>query len=311
MPRIDFTVPSSDGVHELAACHWVCENTKAVVLIVHGIKEYMGRYERLAGGLTQRGLAVYGYEQLGHGRTAKPGGLGYIAKKGGHTLLVEDVRVMAAEVRKRSPGLPLILFGHSMGSMVVRAFLAMYGAEVDGAVLTGTLGPDPMARINIIVCRMIAAVRGTTYRSALIENLAFGKFNRRIDTPRTQSDWLTRDTAIVDQFIGDPLFAYRFTAGGYGDAARLLLGVSSSKWAKKIPTGLPLLVTTGDMDPCGGYGKGVDTVVQWMRKAGHTNVTYKVYPGARHELHNETGREAYYDDVASWVHSIHRVERVP
>jgi len=313
MSRTDFTVPSTDGVHQLAACHWACENPAAVLLIVHGIKEHMGRYALMAEGFTKRGFAVYGYEQLGHGRTADPeDGLGFIAKKNGHVLLVEDVRVMVAEVRKRSTGLPLILFGHSMGSMVTRAFLAKYGREVDAAVVTGTLGPDPLSIFSMAACRAVSGLRGAAYRSSLIENLAFGPYNRRIQTPRTKSDWLTRDETVVDRFLDDPLFTYRFTAGGFADAVRIMRGVSSRKWAAAVPAGLPLLFTAGDMDPCGGYGKGVETVVQWLQRAGHgDNLTHIVYPGARHELHNETNREEFYDDVTAWITSLQGVERTP
>jgi alpha-beta hydrolase superfamily lysophospholipase len=309
--RTDFTVPSADGVHQLAACHWARGGPKAVILIVHGIKEYLGRYELLAEGLMKRGFKVYGYEQLGHGRTAGADGLGFFAKKDGHRLLIEDVRAMAARARRNNPGLPLIVFGHSLGSVITRAFLAAYGGEVDGAVLSGTLGPDPLTRLNIAVCRIVSAVRGPAHRSSLMEDMAFGGYNKRIANPRTKSDWLTRDEAFVDKFLGDPLFDYQFTTGGFADAAKLLHGVSSPKWARKIPAGLPLLFTAGGEDPCGGYGKGVETVVQWMRKAGHGQVTHKTYPGARHELHNELGREGFYDDIAAWISSLQGVKGTP
>jgi alpha-beta hydrolase superfamily lysophospholipase len=268
----------------------------------------MGRYELMAEGFTKRGFTVYGYEQLGHGRTAGADGLGFVARKGGPKLLVEDVRAMAARVRRENPGLPLILYGHSMGSLIARSFLAQYGRDADAAILTGTLGPDPLARINIAVCRLVSIVRGASYRSALIEGLAFGGHNRRIGNPRTKSDWLTRDDAIVDQFLNDPLFSYRFTAGGYGDAAKILRDVSSPRWAKRVPQSLSLLFASGGMDPCGGYGKGVKTVVQWLRKAGHEGVTLKLYPDARHELQNETNREEFFDDMAAWITSVQGVE---
>lgn len=275
---------------------------RAVVQLSHGMCEYVERYEPFLEFLTAHGFAVCGNDHLGHGHTAKnEKELGVFPPRDGRKCLVEDLYAMTQLAKRRWPGVPYFLLGHSMGSFVARQYTAQYGADLTGAIFMGTSGKNPLDWAGVALTAALGAVKGKRARSALVDKMAFGAYNKRIEHPVRQNDWLTRDAAVVQAYENDPYCSFSFTLGAYHELFKLLKGVSGKRWAERIPRALPLLVISGEADPVGQYGKGVRQVAGWLRDTGHENVTLTLYPGARHEVLNETDRASVYADVLSWL----------
>ena len=273
----------------------------AVVQLSHGMCEYVERYQPLAEFLCRQGVAFYGHDHPGHGQSAAGWEeLGYFRAKDGASLLIEDLRQMHLQLRKRFPELPIFLLGHSMGSFVARAYLSRYAEGLAGAVICGTSGGNPAAGLGKMLAERVVRVKGGHHRSRLLNQLAFGSYNKRFGN-RTPYEWLTRDQEIVDQYAADPFCNYIFTAAGFRDLFSLLEQVSASDWAGGIPDDLPLLLIAGEEDPVGDYGKGVEQVAARLREAGVQDLTLQLYPQDRHEIFNELDRQTAYEELWQWI----------
>ena len=297
-------VPSTDGNTELAYYAYVpvAVLPKAVIQICHGMREYMRRYERFARELCALGYAVCGHDHLGHGETAESeDDLGFIAEKNGAELLVDDLYAVTGRIRSDFEGVPVILLGHSMGSFIGRALVAKYTDAVDGFIISGTGGPESPTALGKAVASLVALFRGKRYRSKLIDGIAMGSYAKKMGEGATRSSWLTRDEEIVKKYDNDPFCKNIFTVGGFYDLFDLLGGVSKKSWAGKLRRDLPILMISGDADPVGNYGKGVEAVYDRLCAAGLTDVTLKLYGGARHELLNEVNRDEVIADLLAWL----------
>ncbi len=275
---------------------------KGILQISHGMCEGMWRYEDFAQFLTAQGFLVCGNDHLGHGKSVQSQeNLGYFADKDGACCLYRDVHKLTVIMKKDYPDIPYFLLGHSMGSFIARAYLAHFGSELDGAIIMGTSGPNPFAKLGIRLTKTIAKRKGEYYRSPFLYRMAFSAYNKRFQPQRTMHDWLSRDPSVANRFEADPYCNFIFTSSGFGDLFRLLHWVSGIDWAGQLPHDLPVLLTSGSDDPVGNYGKGVQTVYQWLRKAGIKDVSLQLYPQARHEILNETNRQEVYQDIFAWL----------
>jgi len=295
--------PSANGTDTIYATIWHSTEKVpvGVVQIVHGMCEYIDRYDAFARFLAEEGFVVCGDDHLGHGRSAGENGLGYFAPQNGWDYMVEDLHQLAQTMKQRYPQLPYFMLGHSMGSFLARLYMTRYGEELDGALISGTSGPNPAVNAGIMLTKAIIKSKGPFHHSNLLQAMAFGSYNKRCEPKRTPYDWVTRDDAVVDTYANDPWCTYTFTASAFLDLFIMISKISSPDWALGIPKKLPVYLYSGDMDPVGDYGKGVQTVYNRIRNAGVKDTTLKLYEGARHEPHNELNREEVYADVAAWL----------
>ena len=295
--RKEFTVPSSDGVHQVHAVLWLPEGEpKAVVQLVHGICEYALRYEPFAGFLTEHGFAVAGHDHLGHGLTAKgPEEYGYFTDWWD---LVRDVRGVQLKVKETYPELPYFLLGHSMGSFVARTFLIDYPGAVDGCILSGT-GQE--SAVTVAAGKLLTGLGDPHKVNKLFYQLSIGAYNRKFAPARTGADWICRDEAVVDRYLADPLCNFQTTAGMNHAMMAGLQYVARKKNLAKMDKDTPVYFFAGDADPVGAMGKGVQKVAGWFKEAGVKDVTVKLYPGGRHEMLNETNREEVFGDTLAWL----------
>ena len=279
---------------------------RGVVQLVHGMCEYFARYTVFAKYLCSLGYIVCGHDQIGHGATAaRPAELGYFAPRDGWKYMVEDVGRLRKIVSDRYPGLPYFVFGHSMGSMVLRLYLAEEGEGLAGAVLCGTAGSNPAARPATQLADSTARSRGMTYRSAGLYTLAFKSYNRRFQEEHSPFAWLTRDRAVVDMFGADEKCNFIFTAAGFRDLFALADRCNRRACFRKTPHDLPLLLVAGDQDPVGNYGKGVRQVAARYKAAGQKDLDVILYKDCRHEILNETDRQLVYEDIRAFLSGIY------
>ncbi len=298
--------PSADGKNDIAYYVFrpLQQEPKAIVQISHGMCEYLLRYEDFANELCRHGYVVCGNDHLGHGYTAKtPEDLGFTAEGGGGAFFVQDVHTLTKWIKQQYPTLPLILLGHSMGSFIARLYLAHYSDEVDAAVIVGTGGPEAPSGLARKLAQILIVKKGERYRSKQLDRMAFGSYNKKFKKEHDSYSWLTRDTAIRDRYAQDPFCTYIFTTRAFYDLFDLLHAVSKKSWAGKIRKDLPMLLMSGDMDPVGNYGKGVEKVFHRLADAGIEDVTLRLYKNGRHEILNELGRETIFDQTIEWMDS--------
>ena len=280
---------------------WPVDAPKAVVQLVHGMAEHMGRYDRLAQALNQAGYAVVGHDHLGHGPIAKKEELGYFGPKDGWDSLIRDMHGVTEYAKGRFPVLPFALLGHSMGSFAAREYLLRYGGELSACVLSGT-GWHPAALASSARC--MAALCGAlswTKPAHFVNKMGFGSYNKAFQPARTPFDWLSRDEKEVDKYVADPLCGFVFTARGFYDMFGGLKALSDLSRLQSMPKDLPVYFLSGAMDPVGTQGKGVETVARQFRDAGMKNVTVKLYEGGRHEMFNEINRDEVTADLIGWL----------
>ncbi len=297
------TFKTPDGV-DIHYFQWLPDgDVRAVVQIAHGMAEHAARYERFAQKLCDAGFAVYANDHRGHGQTAGSlENVGYFADHDGWQLVKDDLGQLMGIAKDENPGLPVFLLGHSMGSLLIRDFIFDHGAEIKGAILSGTVGdPGFQGKIGLAVAKMIARFKGRRYPSPLLTKLSFGEFNKPFAPNRTDFDWLSRDEAEVDKYVADPFCGGLFSAGFWVDFLGGLNTLLDPGRVGRIPRDLPILLFSGEQDPCGANTAGVKQVCDSYIKAGLTDVTCKFYEGGRHEMLNEVNREEVYADVISWI----------
>ena len=278
---------------------------RAVLQMTHGMVEYIGRYEQLACWLADRGVAAVGHDHLGHGGSVvSREEYGYFGRPDGNRLLLDDIHRVTrwAKALPELEGLPWFLLGHSMGSFYARQYLCEYGGELQGAILMGT-GWQPRAAVRAgrALCHLLAAFHGWRYRSKLVDSMAFGSYNRSFRPARTSKDWLNRDEKEVDRYLSEERCSFRFTLNGYDSLFTALERLCDKELLARAPKDLPVLFLSGDDDPVGNRGRGVQKAAQSLRDAGMRQVEVKLYPGARHELLVELNRQEVFADIGSFI----------
>lgn len=300
----EFTFDSRDGKTKIHAVRWVPEGKIVCILqIVHGMSEYIERYEALAQYFTERGILVTGEDHLGHGKSISEQGMpGYFCEQDPATVMVRDVHRLKKMTQEEYPGIPYVLLGHSMGSFITRNYLLRYGTGIQGAVICGT-GYHSNATLRL--CKLLVAIQGVflgqRHVAKLLDRLVFGSYNKRIEVPRTQWDWLCRDEAVVDAYLRDSNCGFTFTVNGFQTLFELMLRQNREVELLQMPKRLPVLFIAGDGDPVGEYGEGVKKSAEMFEKAGMERVTLRLYPGGRHELLNETNRLQVYEELIPWL----------
>jgi alpha-beta hydrolase superfamily lysophospholipase len=298
----EFDFRADDG-QTLLARRWLPEGPpRAVVQIAHGLAEHSARYARLAAALNAAGYAVYANDHRGHGPRAAAADLGHFADVGGWAKVVGDLWTLNRRIAAEQPGKPIVFLGHSLGSFLGRGFIAKHSDALAGAALSGSNGRPPMiATLGRLIAREERVRLGKRGKSDPIFQLWFGEFNKPFKPARTGSDWLSRDEKEVDAFVADPLCGFPFTTQLAIDVLDALPDVTSRKSLAAIRKDLPIYVFSGERDPVGANIKGL---IQDLKATGFTQLTTRIYPGARHETLNETNRDEVTRDFVAWLDGI-------
>lgn len=298
--------PSSNGVNIIRA-RKCCPNgeARAVMQISHGLVEHIDRYEDFMIFLAENGIVAVGNDHLGHGKSYRDNkDKGFFAEKNGWECVVEDMHSLYKQVKAIYPSVPYILFGHSMGSFLTRTYMIRYPDDYDLAILSGT-GHQDKALTNggSLIARGLCKVQGTTAIGDSLNKIAFGSYLDRIDNPRTPFDWLSRNSDIVDRYIADENCGFVAKNGLYRDMMDGLKFITNSKNIAQMNKLKPVYFMSGEEDPVGDYGKGVEKAYKAFCDAGCQDVTIRLYPGGRHEMLNELNRNDVYQDIITWIDS--------
>lgn len=309
--REEFYVNSSDGVHMIHGYRWYDteKKIKGVLQIVHGMLEYIERYEELADYMARAGYFVVGHDHLGHGGSVNdPSELGYVGKEGA-VLWLKDMELIRKMGASYAPKVPYIMLGHSMGSFLVRRYLIYYGKRVDGAVIMGT-GQQPalMVKAGLVFTCLSMLRRGPKGYNRLLDNMTCTGFAKRYPDNAHTGSWMSRDPQILVSALQDEKMNFRFSLNAFEALLRTVEEVLDSRRAARMPKGLPILILSGDEDPVGDNGKGVRRFETMLRQIGMQCVTCILYPKNRHELIHDLDKERVMKDILGWCSRIEKRE---
>lgn len=302
--KSDLYFTSSNNKNKIHLSIWKPDgDPKAILQIAHGMAEYIDRYGDFAEFLNAHGILVAGNDHLGHGGSvSSKDEYGYFSENDGNDCLIKDLFYVTQKLKSDYPGTPYFLLGHSMGSFYCRQYICKHGKELNGAIVMGTaFQPKAAATAGKAMCRIISLFKGWHYRSSLINYMVLGSNNKAFEPARTPNEWLSRDKENVDKYNADEKCGFVFTLNGFYNMFQGLTRLCNDDLIKKIPVSLPILVTSGENDPVGNFGKGVTAVYEQYRKLGIKDLTLKLYPDARHEILNEINREEVYEDILRWL----------
>ncbi len=297
-----FDTPDGCPIH---IYHWRPEagDVRGIVQISHGLAEHAGRYRRFAEALTGAGYAVVANDHRGHGRSVRsPSDLGHFADRDGWTKAVEDIAQVSAIARSADPGVPLALFGHSMGSSLALTLAWAHPGSLDALVMSGPTGiVGPLRRIGLGVARVERLRLGRRGRSQLLQKMSFGDFNKPFEPARTPFDWLSRDPAEVDAYVSDPLCGFMPTTQHWRDHLVALGDNAERRNLDRVPKRLPILVVAGDSDPVSGGTKQIAPMLALLERVGIRRVDHRYWAQGRHELLNDVVRDDVSEHVLHWL----------
>lgn len=294
-------VLSSNGKNELVGkVYRPFGEIKGYFHVVHGMTEYIGRYDSFMRLLAENGYIAFGYDHLGHGNTAKDDSeLGFIAERGGDDLLAHDVKMFADAMKAEYGEHPYFLMGHSMGSFIVRMATQKY-ITPDKLIIMGTSGPNPIAGAGLLVCKLIRSIKGPKHISGLIDTLAFGSYNDKFKDENDPKAWLTNDLEIRKKYTADKMCMFKFTVSAMHDLISLNKNCNTDEWFKSVAKKMPILLTSGEDDPVGDYGKGIRICEEKLKSYG-ADVTTRIYPHNRHEILNDNCRDEAIKDILEFI----------
>jgi alpha-beta hydrolase superfamily lysophospholipase len=281
---------------------------RGVVHINHGLAEHAGRYQRFADHLVAHGFHVYAHDHRGHGGTRAPDAPpGMFAKQDGAEKVIADVLAVHESIAKEHPGLPVIVFGHSMGGLIALNFVERHGRRIAGAAIwNASFSAGPAERVARLLLLWERFRLGSDVPSRLLPKLTFQAWARQIPNRRTGFDWLSRDKAEVDAYIADPLCGRDASVSMWRDVFDFIFMGADDRNLAGVRKDLPFHLVGGGKDPATGGGKAVRDLDARLRRLGFSDVTTNIWPDTRHESLNEMNRETVMDDFVEWANRVAR-----
>lgn len=297
----EMTVNSTDNIHTLVGKIYIPDGEiKGLFQIVHGMTEHIGRYDEFMSFLAENGYIAFGYDHLGHGKTAKDSSeFGFFAHNNGWKYLVNDVSKFADAVKTIYPSMPLTLMGHSMGSFIARLAAENSTETFNKLIICGSGYGNPLAYFGLGLTKLIGKIKGEKYVSELVYSLTFGSYNKRFEGD-SGNRWLSSQKVSVNKYETDPYCSFKFTVSAMHDLIMLNKESNSKKWFKHIAKAMPILLISGTEDPVGDYGNGIKKILGKL-KDENANVEMKLYEGCRHEILGDRLKDEVYDDILNFA----------
>lgn len=305
MKKYTEKIASTDSKNNLNVIIWETEKEPIGVLqIVHGMAEYIDRYDNFAKYMTEQGFNVIGHDHLGHGHSVSDEhDYGFFAEENGDKIIIEDMHSVTQYAREKWEELPNFILGHSMGSFCLRQYLTKYSNDVFGAIIMGTGWiPSAAALLGKTIATNTCKSKGSHTVNPLLIKLTLEPYNKPFAPARTNCDWLSRDEKQVDLYVNDKLCGFDFTAGAYKDFFTVLEKIAKNRQLIGMRKSLPILITSGSVDPVGGK-KACEKLNAQYKRCGIDDVTLKLWENDRHEILNELDKSDVYDYIYNWLKS--------
>lgn len=303
MQASTFHFTAKDGV-EIHVYKWSPDGVvRGAVQIVHGMAEHAARYAHVAEALISKGYAVYANDHRGHGKTAKTEAeVGHFADENGWDKVLDDLHQLNGIIRKENPGVPVVVFGHSMGSFFVQTLLFTYPDDADAVIMSGTNGRvGLLASAGAVAAAIEQARLGKRGKSKLLDSMSFGAYNNAFKPTRTKFDWLSRDPVNVDKYIADPRCGFLVSTQLWRDLLGGLQRNENPANRAKVKKDLPVYIFAGAKDPVSNATKNLHELINGYKSVGLKRVEHKIYDDGRHEMVNETNRDEVIRDVVAWL----------
>ncbi|MBR2647107.1 MAG: alpha/beta fold hydrolase [Clostridia bacterium] len=273
---------------------------KGVVQIVHGMCEYRERYDDFMRYLVGNGYVAACYDQRGHGDSVETAEeRGWFGDRDG-VAFVEDAVKVTKLLRERYPQLPLTLFGHSMGSMIVRCYLREHDELIDRLIVSGSPSKNPLAGTAVLIAKTLSVFKGERHRSKMLSYLSTGKGDKKFPK-EPKGAWLSHNRKNIDEFYSNPKGGFRFTCNGFENLFKLMKRTYQKKGYQVKNSSLPIHFVSGERDAVAvSVDKWTDSV-EFMSKLGYKNVTGKLYYDLRHEILNEPSNKEVYADLLAFI----------
>ncbi|WP_099187654.1 alpha/beta fold hydrolase [Tepidibacter mesophilus] len=301
----EFKVKGNDEV-DITVHKWAdVKNLTGCILILHGIAEHSLRYDEFSRVLNKSGYIVYGCDYRGHGKTGtEHNQIGHFGESGWNGI-VSDIKNIIDHIKKENDK-PLILLGHSMGSLLARTCIHEFPNEFNAVILSGTtIGGNFLKRnMGYIISKIYASIYGYNKKAKFMDKLIFGNYNKFFYPNKTEFDWLSSDEDKVNEYIKDRLCGFICSAGVYVDLLKAVKLTINKQNINKIPKKLPILIFSGDRDMVGSNSKDVVRLYNMYKKAGIKNIDLKIYNNGRHEMLNELNKYDVYEDIVRWIRNI-------
>lgn len=285
----------------LTGYSWEVSKPKGCIFLVTGMEEHAARYDYFANFFNENGYNVYSIDHYGQGENAlTQADLGIVPR----SAFSKFVRVLFDTVKKYSiKGLPVIVFGHSMGSFIVQDYIQRYSRNVSKAIICGSDGDESKLAYSFgyQLARLICKMRGEKRKAKFLKSLAIGAYVKSVKHRETDCDWLSYNKDNVQAYINDPKCGADSSNGFYRELLKGNHRLYKSKFLNKINKDLPILITAGEEDPVGKNGKGPRRLAKLYTKLGIKDVTLKLYPHMRHEIHNETDKDQVLKDFLAFI----------
>ncbi len=305
MKKYTEKIASTDSKNDLNVIIWETEKEPiGVIQIVHGMAEYIDRYDNFAKYMTEHGFNVIGHDHLGHGHSVSDEhDYGFFAEENGDKIIIEDMHSVTQYAREKWEELPNFILGHSMGSFCLRQYLTKYSNDVFGAIIMGTGWiPSAAALLGKTIAANTCKSKGSHTVNPLLIKLTLEPYNKPFAPARTNCDWLSRDEKQVDLYVNDKLCGFDFTAGAYKDFFTILEKIAKNRQLIGMRKSLPILITSGSVDPVGGK-KACEKLNAQYKRCGIDDVTLKLWENDRHEILNELDKSDVYDYICTWLKS--------
>lgn len=305
MKKYTEKIASTDSKNNLNVIIWETEKEPIGVLqIVHGMAEYIDRYDNFAKYMTEQGFNVIGHDHLGHGHSVSDErDYGFFAEENGDKIIIEDMHSVTQYAREKWEELPNFILGHSMGSFCLRQYLTKYSNDVFGAIIMGTGWiPSAAALLGKTIATNTCKSKGSHTVNPLLIKLTLEPYNKPFAPARTNCDWLSRDEKQVDLYVNDKLCGFDFTAGAYKDFFTVLEKIAKNRQLIGMRKSLPILITSGSVDPVGGK-KACEKLNAQYKRCGIDDVTLKLWENDRHEILNELDKSDVYQYIYNWLKS--------
>ena len=274
---------------------------KAIVEIAHGMNEHKERYIDFMKFLAKNGYASFIHDHRGHGKSIKNiNDLGYFYEDNA-SYVVEDLHQINEYLKNKFKDKKIILFGHSMGSMIVRKYISKYAHTIDGLIVCGSPSKNNASKLGLKVVKLLKSIKGERYRSEFVKKLMFGGFDKKGSEPNS---WVCHNKEILKLYNEDELCKYTYTLNGYENIIKLMIDIYNPKIYNRNNLDLPIYFIAGNDDPVIKSKKDFNEAINFLEKIGYHNIDNTLYDDMSHEILNEVNNNLVYDDILNWLNKI-------